>query len=357
MTPPPEPLSPANEIVGQGAAEPADRPAGTPPLGAAIFTPPPASQSSQSPPEPPPSEAPPLEGAAGSGFASDEALLDTPESTAIMSPLYRSCSRVRSGLRSAWERVRQLASRGGESSTEAQLPGDHRRLRLVVIAVASVVVVAAVGGLLLGSAHSGDVKPASKQEPLAIAHPPVPSPPGDPPAAKPATEILAKVTTAERAPAERSPAVAKSDSSYAHAKASRARHGLKTRKLAHVRGPSKWAKRHRRARHGRRSARARDARAGALASGADATTRSRAAYREGNAKLFSGDTATAIKAYQEAIRLNRKDPAGYRGLGLAYTQAGKKTAAVKAFARYLKMARSAKDRDMILERLRLLNSQ
>jgi Flp pilus assembly protein TadD len=96
--------------------------------------------------------------------------------------------------------------------------------------------------------------------------------------------------------------------------------------------------------------------AAAQPSVADPATRSREAYKEGNASLFSGQTEAAIKAYQEAVRLNHKDPAGYRGLGLAYAQAGRRTEAASAFQRYLKLARTAKDRDIIKKRIQLLTS-
>lgn len=107
----------------------------------------------------------------------------------------------------------------------------------------------------------------------------------------------------------------------------------------------------------RRGSTTKSARASATALPAnDQAARASAAYQEGNAKLFSGETTTAIKAYQESIHLNPKYPAGYRGLGLAYSQAGKKTEAVRALSRYLKLAPKAKDRGIITERIRLLKS-
>ncbi|HEX7501676.1 MAG TPA: tetratricopeptide repeat protein [Polyangia bacterium] len=149
------------------------------------------------------------------------------------------------------------------------------------------------------------------------------------------------------------------NSSSHHAKISPARRKVQPHKVAQAAGASKRTKRQERARLGRNSATTRDGStrtAAAQPSVSDPATRSREAYNEGNASLFSGQTESAIKAYQEAVRLNRKDPAGYRGLGLAYAQAGRRTEAVGAFQRYLKLAPTAKDRDIIKKRIQLLTA-
>jgi tetratricopeptide (TPR) repeat protein len=86
----------------------------------------------------------------------------------------------------------------------------------------------------------------------------------------------------------------------------------------------------------------------------DRNARGRAAYREGNERLFSGNVAAAIKAYEEAIHLNPKDPAGYRGLGLAYAQQGKRSEAVRYLRAYLRRAPDAADRAIIGNRIALI---
>ena len=88
----------------------------------------------------------------------------------------------------------------------------------------------------------------------------------------------------------------------------------------------------------------------------DKMARARDAYREGNEKLFSGDAAGAITAYEEMVRLNPKDPAGYRGLGLASAQLGKRTEAVRYLRAYLKHAPNADDRGIIIGRISLLQT-
>ncbi|HET6150780.1 MAG TPA: tetratricopeptide repeat protein [Polyangia bacterium] len=88
----------------------------------------------------------------------------------------------------------------------------------------------------------------------------------------------------------------------------------------------------------------------------DRMARARDTYRQGNERLFSGDAAGAITAYEEAIRLNPKDPAGYRGLGLANAQLGKRTEAVRHLRAYLKHAPNAEDRAIISSRISLLQT-
>ncbi len=84
--------------------------------------------------------------------------------------------------------------------------------------------------------------------------------------------------------------------------------------------------------------------------------RARDAYREGNERLFQGDAAGAITAYEEMMRLNPKDPGGYRGLGLASAQLGKRTEAVRYLRAYLKHAPNADDRAIIISRISLLQT-
>ncbi len=92
------------------------------------------------------------------------------------------------------------------------------------------------------------------------------------------------------------------------------------------------------------------------ASEEDRAARARDAYREGNERLFSGDAAGAITAYEEMVRLTPKAAAGYRGLGLASAQLGKRTEAVRYLRAYLKHAPNADDRAIIIGRISLLQT-
>ena len=87
---------------------------------------------------------------------------------------------------------------------------------------------------------------------------------------------------------------------------------------------------------------------------ADDERSARASYERGNQRLLTGDTAAAISAYEEAVRSAPSSPSGYRGLGLAYEKEGKIAEAVRAFRRYLKLAPSSGDRDLVARRLRHL---
>jgi hypothetical protein len=75
------------------------------------------------------------------------------------------------------------------------------------------------------------------------------------------------------------------------------------------------------------------------------------AYQRGNEKLFKGNTADAIKDFNQALKLNPKDPAIHRGLGLAYAQSGNSPEAVKHLKAYLKAAPKANDRAMVEKRI------
>jgi len=81
------------------------------------------------------------------------------------------------------------------------------------------------------------------------------------------------------------------------------------------------------------------------------------AYERGNTKLFQGNTAEAINDFNLALKLNPKDPASHRGLGLAYAQSGKSSEALKHLKAYLKEAPKASDRAVIEKRIEQLRGQ
>ena len=85
--------------------------------------------------------------------------------------------------------------------------------------------------------------------------------------------------------------------------------------------------------------------------------RANEAYQRGNDKLFKGNPTEAIAEFNQALKLNPKDPASHRGLGLAYAQAGKSADAVKQLKLYLKASPKANDRAMIEKKLDQLKGQ
>jgi hypothetical protein len=86
-----------------------------------------------------------------------------------------------------------------------------------------------------------------------------------------------------------------------------------------------------------------------------AVAKARAAYASGNQRLFAGDAAGAVRAYQQALDYYPGYVAGYRGLGLAYAQQGDKAKALQAFRTYLANAPGAKDTALIRKRERMLH--
>jgi hypothetical protein len=82
----------------------------------------------------------------------------------------------------------------------------------------------------------------------------------------------------------------------------------------------------------------------------------RAAYASGNQHLFAGETDAAITAYKKALEDYPTYAAGYRGLGLAYTQHSDRVAALTAFKAYVKLAPAAKDMALIFKRMARLSA-
>jgi|GEM_PF-2728967 len=85
--------------------------------------------------------------------------------------------------------------------------------------------------------------------------------------------------------------------------------------------------------------------------------RANEAYQRGNAKLFQGNEAEAIAEFKLAVKLNPKDPANHRGLGLAYEKAGKVAEAIKQLKMYIKAAPKANDRAIIERRINELRGR
>ena len=84
--------------------------------------------------------------------------------------------------------------------------------------------------------------------------------------------------------------------------------------------------------------------------------RAREAYLRGNSHLFAGKVDKALDDYRESLKRYPGYVAGYRGLGLAFEEKGKKAEAIDAFNVYLHGAPGAHDADVIHRRLRRLQS-
>jgi tetratricopeptide (TPR) repeat protein len=95
----------------------------------------------------------------------------------------------------------------------------------------------------------------------------------------------------------------------------------------------------------------------AAAPSEDNQRRAHEAYARGNAKLLQGGIDEAIVAFKEALKLDPRDPAAQRGLGLAYLQAGNASQAVQHLRRYLRAAPGAPDRQLIEKRIEQLSNR
>jgi hypothetical protein len=79
-----------------------------------------------------------------------------------------------------------------------------------------------------------------------------------------------------------------------------------------------------------------------------------AAYQDGLQRLLRGESAEAVRLFNEALAKNRGLGIAYRGLGLAHERLGQKAKAKTAFQQYLKRNPSADDSGLIRKRLESL---
>jgi hypothetical protein len=86
----------------------------------------------------------------------------------------------------------------------------------------------------------------------------------------------------------------------------------------------------------------------------DKVQRARESYHRGNWNLFIGKTGEAISAYRETLSIYPGYVAGYRGLGLAYAQEGKRDEAVTALRRYVTTVPTARDVPLLKKRIERL---
>jgi cytochrome c-type biogenesis protein CcmH/NrfG len=82
----------------------------------------------------------------------------------------------------------------------------------------------------------------------------------------------------------------------------------------------------------------------------------REAYTRGNTQFFQGHADDAIKEFKESMRLDPRNPAAMRGLGLAYGQAGNAAQAVQFLKKYLKASPGASDRALVEKRIEQLSA-
>ena len=92
---------------------------------------------------------------------------------------------------------------------------------------------------------------------------------------------------------------------------------------------------------------------GPAPAGADpkALERARESYHRGNWSLFVGNSNAALDAYRDTLKIYPGYIAGYRGLGLAYEELGKKKEALDALRNYVRTVPAARDVPLIKKRI------
>lgn len=242
-------------------------------------------------------------------------------------------------------RATTLAARSGGSPASGAVTTGAKTRTTTASALPSLIVPS--GGA--EPTHAAPPAPA-KAKPAAAAPPAVKPRAHEPEEAPPAPEPAPRAAIA-RATSNVSKISKSSSNNHKHAESKPRAVASHATRHASTSSPSSRGGSHRRT-----SASAAERGDSSASSESDRMARARAAYREGNEKLFSGDAAGAITAYEEMVRLNPKDPAGYRGLGLASAQLGKRTEAVRYLRAYLKHAPDADDRAIIIGRISLLQT-
>ena len=156
-----------------------------------------------------------------------------------------------------------------------------------------------------------------------------------------AARLAAEKTAAKKAERERAAAERKAKAEAARAEAARvAAARAEARKAEAARKPATTAKA------------AKTAKATKTESKVDA----QAAYRQGLQQFARGDTSGALRSLRTSLAANPRHAPTWRGLGLVFEKMGEKDQARAAFKRYLQLAPSASDADLIRRRLERLGS-
>lgn len=246
-------------------------------------------------------------------------------------------------------------SAGGDEEQEAQTTPSSSRTGLIIAAVGGVVIVLA--GVAFFALRGGKKSEGSTVDPPKLAEPapgkaePSAQPTHDEPpalAAKPTPEPP-KPATPERPAATPKAAAEKPSPAEKPSRPERAAADKPARE-------EKPAAEKARPVAGEATLPPSEPKSGGKMSEAD-YQKANEAYQHGNEKLFKGNTAEAISEFNQALKLNPKDPAIHRGLGLAYAQSGNSAEAVKHLKAYLKAAPKANDRAMVEKRIDQLQSK
>jgi hypothetical protein len=242
-------------------------------------------------------------------------------------PLPKKGTKARSGKAGGWSTASEEPEEPKSSSSKTPM--------IVALAVALAALIGAGVYFLRGKSEPtakeptktdeptpAAAEPAPSEEPAALAPKPAPAKPAPAPAEKPAR-------AEKSAPAEKPARAEKSAIAEKPARAEKSATAEKPK--AEPAAPEPKA-------------------AGGKPSEED-FRRANEAYERGNTKLFQGKTADAIAEFSQALKLNPRDPAIHRGLGLAYAQSGKSAEATKHLKLYLKASPKATDRAIIEKRI------
>ena len=227
------------------------------------------------------------------------------------------------------------------------LPGAGFSRRKLAIAGAALVIVASLGFVLLG--RGGKAQPPSKPAPIAKApDPPPPTPAPVEVAPKPEPPKPAPIAKtpepAETPPPEAPRAVAavtpRRSSSGETPRAASPRSSSHKVVLEYDPKPNQKE----------------TPQMGPTPAGADPALldKARDSYHRGNWSLFIGNSNAALDAYRDTLKIYPGYIAGYRGLGLAYEELGKKKEALEALRTYVKAVPAARDIPLIKKRIERL---
>lgn len=240
-------------------------------------------------------------------------------------------------------------SAGAEDDEEAKPAATSSKMGLIIgISAAAVVIVAVIVGLALRGGKKADGTSAAE---LAKSTPEQAQPKAEPTTAEEQPALAAKLAQETDKPVEEAKPAEKPAPAEKTPRAEKPATDKPVRAEKPAREEKVPADKPQPAEKGRPAlADEGEAKAGGKPSESDYKA-ANAAYQRGNEKLFKGNTTGAIKDFGEALKLNPRDPAIHRGLGLAYAQSGKSAEAVKHLKAYLKAAPKANDRAMVEKRI------
>ena len=236
-----------------------------------------------------------------------------------------------------------------EATDLTRMPGIGISRRKLALAGAGALIVASLGFVLLS--RGGKAQPGTPSAPIAKAPEPTPPPPTPAPTPPPPAEMAKPAPVAApklgEPPPPEPPPPAETPRAVAAVTPKRGYSG-ETPRAGGSRGNRKVV-----LEYDPKPNQKETPQMGPVPAGADPhlLEKARDSYHRGNWSLFIGNSNAALDAYRETLKIYPGYIAGYRGLGLAYEELGKKKEALDALRTYVRSVPAAHDIPLIKRRI------